>query len=220
MICLSIQLARSGLRIRSKCMIHLLVAGGRPVVLICFLRYSWFNRLTDTPPQLVSASYRFDPATGVVTIIDDTAIQPNGIAISPDGKNIYISDTGAETGSIVAGGPPGSPFNQTRVRTVYKYDRIDNGTHITNKRPIWYAQDWVPDGLKVAANGWVVTATGPGVDVLDPYGVLILRVQTDFIVQNIAWTGANLTDMYMVGEGGIARVRWALKGQDLTSPTS
>ncbi|KAK3673792.1 hypothetical protein LTR78_006346 [Recurvomyces mirabilis] len=183
-------------------------------------QYSWFNRLTDTPPQLKSASYRFDPATGSVTMIDDTLIQPNGIALSPDGNHVYISDTGAETGSIIAGGPPGSPFNQTGVRTVYKYDRVDNGTHITGKRPIWYAQDWVPDGLKVAANGYIVTGTGPGVDVLDPFGVLIVRVQTNFIVQNIAWTGANLTDMWLVGQGGIARVRWSLAGQDLTKPSS
>ncbi|TKA70393.1 hypothetical protein B0A55_05614 [Friedmanniomyces simplex] len=183
-------------------------------------QYSWFNRLTDTPPQLESASYRFDPATGAVTMIDDTLVQPNGIALSPDGKNVYISDTGSETGSIIAGGPPGSPFNQTGPRAVFKYDRVDNGTHITGKRPLFYAQDWVPDGLKVAANGYVVTATGPGVDVLDEFGVLIVRIQTSFIVQNFAWTGTNLTEMWLVGQGGIARVRWNLKGQDLTNPTS
>ena len=153
-------------------------------------------------------------------MIDNTLIQPNGIDISPDGKNVYISDTGAETGSIIRGGPPGSPFNQTGPRAVYKFDLIDGGTHLANKRPIWYAQDWVPDGLKVAANGYVVTCTGPGVDVLDPYGVLILRVQTSFVVQNIVWVGADLTEAWLVGQGGIARVRWNLKGQDLAIPTA
>ena len=180
-------------------------------------QYSWFNRLTDTPPQLLSACYRFDPKTGAVTVIDDTLVQPNGIAMDPSGLHIYISDTGAETGSIVNGGPPGSPFNQTGPRAVYKYDVCDGGTHITNKRPIWYAQDWVPDGLKVAANGYVVTATGPGVDVLDENGVLILRIQTDFIVQNIAWVGGDLTEMWLVGQGGLARVRWELAGQNLAA---
>nr|POE52164.1 gluconolactonase [Quercus suber] len=165
-------------------------------------QYSWFNRLTDTPPQLQAASYRFDPATGAVTVIENTLIQPNGIALSPDEKHVYISDSGAETGSIIAGGPAGTPYNQTGVRAVYKYDRIDNGTHITNKRPIWYAQELVPDGLKVAANGYIVTATGKGIDILDAFGVLILRIQTDFIVQNFTWVGKNLTEFWITGQGG------------------
>ena len=152
-------------------------------------------------------------------MIEDSLIQPNGIDISPDGKNLYISDTGAITGSIIKGGPPGSPFNQTGPRAIYKFDIVDEGTNIAGKRPIWYSQDWVPDGLKVAANGFVVTGSGPGVDVLDPYGVLVVRVQTDFIVQNMVWVGEDLTETWLVGEGGIARVRWNLKGQDLAVPT-
>ena len=170
-------------------------------------QYSWFNRLVQVPPQLKPATYRFDPKTGSVHMVDDTIIQPNGIDISPDGKHLYISDTGAITGTIYRGGPPGSPFNQTGPRAVYKYDIVDGGTNIANKRPIWYAQDWVPDGLKIAANGYVVTGTGRGVDVLDPYGVLILRIQTDYVVQNIAWVGQDLTEMWLVGQGGLSRVR-------------
>lgn len=103
-------------------------------------------------------------------------MQPNGIAISPDNRHVYISDTGAVTGVIDPRlNIPGSPFNQTGSRAIYKYDLVDNATHVTGKRPIWYAQDWVPDGVKVAANGMVVTGAGKGVDVLDEYGTLILR---------------------------------------------
>jgi sugar lactone lactonase YvrE len=182
--------------------------------------YSWFNRLTDTPPQLPAASYRFDPATGAVTVIDDTLKQPNGIALSPDGKHVYISDTGAVYGDITPSGPPGSPWNQTGPRTVYKYDRVDNGTHITGKRPIWLSQDWVPDGLKVAANGYVLTGAGSGVDILDPFGVLIARVQTNYTVQNFAWVGDDLKEFWIMGNNGVSRVRWNLAGQDLANPTA
>jgi sugar lactone lactonase YvrE len=182
--------------------------------------YSWFNRLTDTPPQLPAASYRFDPATGAVTVIDDTLKQPNGIALSPDGKHVYISDTGAVYGGITPSGPPGSPWNQTGARTVYKYDRVDNGTHITGKRPIWLSQDWVPDGLKVAANGYVLTGAGSGVDILDPFGVLIARVQTNYTVQNFAWVGEDLKEFWIMGNNGVSRVRWNLAGQDLAKPTA
>jgi len=98
---------------------------------------------------------------------------------------------------------------------VYKFDVVDNGTHIANKRPIWQSPDYVPDGLKVAANGYVLAATGLGVDVLDPVGVLIARVQTGFSAVNFAWVGEGLDEVWIVGGGGVARVRWGLKGQDL-----
>lgn len=55
--------------------------------------YSWFNSLTDTAPQLPSASYRFNPETSATFFIDDTLQQPNGISFSPDGNTLYISDT-------------------------------------------------------------------------------------------------------------------------------
>ncbi|GAM87212.1 hypothetical protein ANO11243_052340 [Dothideomycetidae sp. 11243] len=182
-------------------------------------QYSWFNRLTDTPPLLASASYRYNIATGETTVVDLTCIQPNGIALSPNGRHIYISDTGAVTGVIAPDlNVPGSPFNQTGARAVYKFDVVDSGRALANRRPIFYAPDGVPDGLKVAANGYVVTATAHGIDVLDSYGAYLVRVQTNFTVQNFAWTGANLTELWMVGQGGAARVRWNLTGLDLTHP--
>ncbi|KAH0270092.1 putative lactonohydrolase, partial [Aureobasidium melanogenum] len=181
--------------------------------------YSWFNALTDTPPQLRAQSYRFRPSTGQVWVIDDTLGQPNGIAISPDGKSIYISDTASVNGVISSAYPNihGSAWNQTAAHTIYKYDVLDAETapSLINKRPFYYSQEWVPDGLKVAANGFVVTGAGKGVDVLDCTGSLVLRVQTDYVVQNFAWVGENLTEFWLMGQGGISRVRWNLPGQDL-----
>lgn len=129
--------------------------------------YSWFSALTDTAPSLETASYRFTPSTGAVNIIDDTMVQPNGIAIGPalpDPKNpnstlprtIYITDSGAGNGPIAPQlGSLGQDFNTTGKRVVYAFDRTSDGKHIVNKRPIWLTQDWLPDGLKVARNGYV-----------------------------------------------------------------
>lgn len=91
----------------------------------------------------------------------------------------------------------------------------NNGTKIANKRAFYLSQDWVPDGLKVAANGVVLTGAGKGVDVIAPTGELVLRIQTNYTVQNFAWTGERLTTLWIMGNYGISKVEWALRGQEL-----
>ena len=62
----------------------------------------------------------------------------------------------------------------------------------------------------------IVTGAGKGVDVIDPSdGTLLVRISTNFTVQNFAWTGANYEDLWIVGNSGVARVRWELAGQEL-----
>ncbi|KAA8564325.1 hypothetical protein EYC84_011269 [Monilinia fructicola] len=180
--------------------------------------YSWFNGLTETAPQLETASYRFRPSTGQVSIVDDSLAQPNGIAISPARANsttrtVYISDTGAASGPIAAAlGPQGTTFTSTGKRIIYAFDRTANGNHLINKRPIYLAQDWLPDGLKVAANGYIVTGAGRGVDVLDADGALLVRIQTNYTVQNFAWTGAQLQTLWLMGNHGVSKVEWDFEG--------
>ena len=139
---------------------------GRPLsgllrIVINDIDYSWFSGLTDTAPQLGTASYRFRPSTGQVSIVEDSILQPNGIAISPalpnsTSRTVYISDTAANTGTIAQKlGSQGVHFNSTGKRTIYAFDLTTNGNSLINKRPIYLAQDLVPDGLKVARNGYV-----------------------------------------------------------------
>lgn len=176
--------------------------------------YPWFNGRVDTAPQLPTASYRFNPSTGATFLIDDTLEQPNGIAFSPDGSTLYITETGALTGSIdPAVGPGTKHYNTTGKRSIYAYDVSNNGTKISNKRAFYLAQDYIPDGLKVSREGLVLTATGHGVDVLDDMGQLLLRVQTNHSVQNFQFTGPNLDTMWLLGNKGISRVQWNITGQ-------
>jgi len=52
-------------------------------------------------------------------------------------------------------------------------------TYLNEKRPKDQALDWEPDLLMVTRNGYIVTATGRGVDVLDSVGTLLFLVQTN-----------------------------------------
>ena len=179
--------------------------------------YSWYNKNTDTSPQLPTATYRFRPSTGATYIVDISLNQPNGIALSPDRTTVYISDTGTGVTPISRdqASQQAPKYETTGRRCIYAFDLSEDATYLTNRRPIYVPQDWVSDGLKVANNGYIVTATGFGVDVLDPAGALLVRVQTNYTVQNIAWTGGDLKELWLTGSGGLSRVRWNLAGQDL-----
>lgn len=177
--------------------------------------YGYFDKFTTTPPQLPAATYRFRPSTGAVHLVEDTLSQPNGIALSPSLRTVYISDTGAVNGDISPSSAGGVFYNQTGKRTIYAYDVSEDATFLTNKRAIYLAQDRIPDGLKVARNGFVVTAAGKGVDVLDEKGTLLVRVRTNFAVQNFAWAGKELRTLWLTGLGAIARVEFDLQGQVL-----
>ena len=67
----------------------------------------------------------------------------------------------------------------------------------------------------MARNGYVVTAAGKGVDVLDEVGTLLVRVRTGFPVQNFAWAGEGLRTLWVTGTGAVAKVEWDLQGQVL-----
>ncbi|KAF4177947.1 hypothetical protein CNMCM8927_000595 [Aspergillus lentulus] len=162
--------------------------------------------------HLEAGVYRYQPSTGLVQLVADDFAQPNGIAFSPDNKTVYITDSGADT---VTNEDRSVRYVAHLQRTIYALDLLPSGTGMVNRRAIFMAQDRVPDGIKMARNGYIVTATGHGVDVLDPNGVHVLRVQADFSVINIAWAGKEGTDLWMVGYQKVGRVRWALEGNPL-----
>ncbi|KAF9887450.1 hypothetical protein FE257_010167 [Aspergillus nanangensis] len=167
-------------------------------------------------PPLPCASYRYNQTSGAVFVVDDSLGQPNGIAFNPEGSIVYIGDSAGYGAPVNPEyGPSGSLYDATRSRTVYAFDISEDGTRALNKHPIYLAPGFIPDGLKVAANGYIVTAVGRGVDVLDPSGQLLVTIQTNYTVQNFAWTGPELKTLWLVGSGGISKVEWELAGQAL-----
>jgi sugar lactone lactonase YvrE len=168
-------------------------------------------------PQLGAASYMYDPSNGAVSIVEDTLQAPNGIAFSPDRKTLYFTDTGAGVPMIDPNVPwqqaGGLGYNNTYKRTLYAFDVSEDGLYLKNRRPLFLGMDFVPDGLKVAANGYLITASGHGVDVLTPSGRPIVRIQTNFLAVNCEFAGPNRDELWIVGHGGVARVNWKLRGQ-------
>ncbi|KAE8153828.1 hypothetical protein BDV25DRAFT_15089 [Aspergillus avenaceus] len=179
--------------------------------------YSWLDQTATVQPTLTPAIYRFRPSTGVVQVANTALSQPNGIRFSPDGKTLYVTDTGAANGPVdVSFDEIQYTWDSKGARTIYAFDVVQyssNTSSIINGRPIYLANEWAPDGLQVAKNGYLVTAAGWSVDILDQYGILLVQIQVPFRVGSIAFAGEDMNELWLVGMGNIARVQWALQGQ-------
>ncbi|GME39365.1 lactonohydrolase [Neofusicoccum parvum] len=176
--------------------------------------YGRATKLNTHAPQINAATYRFDPSTGLVTVVDDTLIEPNGAQFSPDGRTLYLTDTGSGQAIIDPAVDPAPPiqFNSTGKRSIYAFDVGPTRKYLTNKRPFYQSMQLVPDGIKVSEDGYVIAATGGGITVLSPGGEPVALVQTNFTVINIAWVGPQADELWAVGKAGVARIRLGLRG--------
>jgi sugar lactone lactonase YvrE len=142
-----------------------------------FAGYGWGDNMT-TNPVAPTATWRFRPSTGRAQIIEASLSQPNGIALSPDEKTLYIGDTGL----TVFNGPydriPRFTVNSTLPRFLYAFDLAESpdGNYPVNKRPIYMAHEFGTDGMQIAENGYIIGATGTAyVQTKTPRRVLTLR---------------------------------------------
>jgi gluconolactonase len=115
------------------------------------------------PPRMPDRVYRCDPATGRVTVAADDLDKPNGVALSPDGATLYVTDSGANQ-------EPGS-FHQDRPHEIRAYD-VDGGAVGAGRR-LAVTTDGIPDGLKVDALGNVYASCAHGVQVFAAQGRLV-----------------------------------------------
>lgn len=122
---------------------------------------------------------------------------PNGIAMSPDGRRLYISNSGPEMFiNIYDVAPDGSLSNPRRLIS------------FPGPRP-----DDVPDGMKVDSLG-NIWASGPGgIRIITPEGKVLGQIKTPDLAQaNLAWGGANRSTAYITAAGRVYRLAMKVPG--------
>lgn len=144
--------------------------------------YGYFQNFRPAPevPQQV---YRFEPDTGVLQVVADGFVQPNGIEFSPDYKTVYITDTGAQE------------FGQnfTRPATIYAYDvDMPNNRTISGRRTFAYVDTGFPDGIHADTDGNVWAGCGDGVHVWNSAGKLLGKVFVGETSNNFAFAPGKL----------------------------
>ena len=112
-------------------------------------------------PQVGDYVYRYDPASGSLSMVADSFDKPNGLAFSPNEAVLYVGDSGANQ-------EPGSHY-PARPHRVLAFDVLD-GRRLGPPRLFAVIAPGFPDGIKVDADGRVYVSSGSGVQVFDPGG--------------------------------------------------
>jgi gluconolactonase len=143
--------------------------------------------------------YRVDTDGQVSLIIEDIR-WPNGIALSPDEKILYLAISDKESARVMA------------------YDLQADGS-VQNGRVIFNAQSLKSaerkgscDGMKVDTQGNIWT-TGPGgVLILSPQGKHLGTILTGQNTGNCAWGGPEKDTMYITADMFLLRVKTKAQG--------
>lgn len=137
--------------------------------------YGYFQHFRPQPSQPKQV-YRFEPSTGIIQVVADGFVQPNGLEFSPDLKTLYISDTGSQQFKPVP----------TEPSTIYAYDIIDK-KRLGNRRTFAWADTGFPDGVHCDTRGNVWASCGDGVHIWNPHGILLGKVFVGEMSNNFAF---------------------------------
>ena len=156
--------------------------------------------------QPVQAVYRIDPDGSVHLIIADAG-KPNGIALSPDQRTLYVAihDDGA-MGTL----PPGSRATKGRM-ALAAYDLAQNGSATFRTTLVDFSPGLGPDGLAVDREGnvYVGGAKRPlGIYVYSPTGRELAYIPTPEEPRNAEFgRGAEANMLYITAGGSLYRIR-------------
>lgn len=137
---------------------------------------------------------------GQLTLLTSELPFPNGIALSPDEKTLYIAVSDPDKPIITA------------------WDLSADGT-IANRRTFFDATalykaglKGLPDGLKVDKNGNVFATAPGGVLILAPDGTHLGTIETGEATANCNW-GNDGSVLYITADMYLCRVRTSTKGK-------
>ncbi len=122
--------------------------------------------------------YRIDPDRSVHLIITDAG-KPNGVAVSPDQKSLYVvSNDNGSTGLFRL--PEGLTKTHKGRMALLAYDLHEDGTATFREELVDYSPEDGPDGLVCDTDGnlWVAVrdVTRPGINVYSPKGKELARI--------------------------------------------
>ncbi|KAL9090479.1 MAG: hypothetical protein Q9165_005240 [Trypethelium subeluteriae] len=175
----------------------------------------------DSNSVLPSATYRFRPSTGEVSIVESTLIRPHASGISPDGRKLYITDRPVPDWTV----PDWIMQSGAQATILYAFDIEDanSGGYLATKRQLWWSIRGLRQGLQVTHDGKIFGLDEyGGLIVMDTHGERTMTSQMNAVSPQLqptsmAFVGENKDEIWLLGTGGIGKLRlkimdgWALR---------
>jgi gluconolactonase len=148
--------------------------------------------------------YRFDPATGELSVVADDFDRPNGLAFSPDESELYIADSGYARGH-------GFGFEEGRPRHVRGLKVVDGKT-LKDSRIVAVINEKVPDGLRVDTEGLLWISAGDGIHCYAKDGERLGRILVPETVANLTFGGFGKSRMFITATSSLYAIETARVG--------
>ncbi|MBI3966608.1 MAG: SMP-30/gluconolactonase/LRE family protein [Chloroflexi bacterium] len=119
---------------------------------------------------------------------------PNGLALSPDERVLYVADS--------------------RHAHMRAFDLQSDGS-LANDRVfavLEAPEEGAPDGMKVDREGNVYCTGAGGVWVVAPSGTILGRIRTPEVPANLAWGDADWQSLYITARTSVYRIRLSIPG--------
>lgn len=146
----------------------------------------------------VEGVYRIDPDGTVTRVLDQQDVEkPNGIAVTPDARTLYVIDSNPRVGGnrkiwAFDLSPEGKPGNK---RQVYDFGKGRGGDGM---RLDVQGNLWVAAGITTPRGPGETTDVPPGVYVIAPKGELLGRISIpEDLITNVAFGGPGLKTLYV-----------------------
>lgn len=175
--------------------------------------------MTAAAGRKIEGVYRIDPDGKVTRILDEEVDRPNGLAVTPDDKSLFVADN---NNSVVGG-----------ARKLWRFDlRVDGTVDVDSRKLIF---DWKntrgPDGIKFDVDGRLFVAAGlnrqnppyetqdkptAGIYVFSPAAELLefIPISRDEVT-NCAFGGEDLKTLFVTAGGTLWSIPMNAPGKPL-----
>ncbi len=148
--------------------------------------------------ELPSRVYRFDPATGELSVVADDFDGPNGLCFSPDERRLYIAETGVQ-------------FDPNATKHIRVLDVVD-GRRLTGGRVFHTVSPGNADGFRCDEDGRLWSSAADGVHCIDAGGTLLGKIRTEATVANLVFGGRFRSRLFLCASHSLLAIYTNVRG--------